>query len=191
MTDNKRDRILDTAFELFAQYGFLKTTVEEIAAGSIVGKGTIYFYFHNKEDILVAVVDREMTKGFNEVSKAMYKEESVDGKLRALLHTAFDYFHKNPMISKVMAMDHGVALSVIKDKNKAYQDISIAGIKALLEQGYNDEVFRKVDFDKVAYTIDSLIRSFHYLNYLDLEIHKPEEMLDSIMDLLVSGLEAK
>ena len=166
MTDNKRDRILDSAFKLFAQYGFLKTTVEEIAAGAQVGKGTIYFYFKNKEDILVAVVDREMTKGINEVSKAMHKEESAEGKLRALLHTAFEYFHKNPMTGKVMAMDQGVALSVIKEKNKAYQGISIAGIKAVLENGHKEGVFREVDFSKVAYTIDSLIRSFHYLSYL-------------------------
>ena len=191
MTDNKRDRILDSAFKLLAQYGFLKTTVEEIAAGAQVGKGTIYFYFQNKEDILVAVVDREMTKGFNEISKAMYKEEGADGKLKALLHTAFEYFHKNPMTGKVMAMDQGVALSVIKEKNKAYQGISSAGIKAVLENGHKDGAFREVDFPKVAYTIDSLIRSFHYLSYLGLEIHKPEEMIDSIMDLLVSGLEVK
>jgi AcrR family transcriptional regulator len=191
VTDNKRDRILDTAFELFAQYGFLKTTVEEIAAGSHVGKGTIYSYFESKEDILTAVVDREMTQGFQAISKAMYKEQRADGKLRALLETTFDYFHKNPMISKVMPMDQGIALSVIKERNKAYQRMSIASIQALLEHGHNEGVFRKVDFYDTAYTIDSLIRSFHYLNYLGLETRKPSEMIDSIMDLLLSGLESK
>jgi hypothetical protein len=60
-----------------------------------------------------------------------------------------------------------------------------------LRQGQSEGVFREVDVDMVAYAIDSLVRSFHYLNYLGLEIYKPEEMMDSILDLLSFGLEAR
>lgn len=95
------------------------------------------------------------------------------------------------LVSKVIAMDPGLVLSVITEKNKEYQKLSIIGINSLLKQGQSEGVFREVDFDKVAYTIDSLVRSFHYLNYLGLEIYKPEEMLDSILDLISCGLEER
>ena len=189
--EDKRERILDAAFDKFKQYGFLKTTVDEIARQAQVGKGTIYFYFKSKEEILLALVDREMTNGFTEIGLAMVEEPTIPGKLKRLLQGSFDYFHKNEVVSKVMAMDQGFVLSVITQKNKEFQDISVSWIKTILEQGRNEGVFREVDLDKVAYTIDSLIRSFHYLNYLNLENYKPEELLESVFDLLSKGLESR
>ncbi len=191
VTDNKKERILDAAFDMFKQYGFMKTTVDEIARLAQVGKGTIYFYFKNKEDILITLVDREMSRGFVEVNNAVSKEKTARGRLEKLLETAFGYFHKNAMVSKVMAMDPGLVLSIITQKNREYQSLSMAGIKSLLEQGRREGVFREVDLDKTAYTIDSLIRSFHYLSYLGLEVYKPEEILDTVLDLLFSGLDER
>lgn len=189
--ENKQERILDAAFERFQYFGFLKTTVDEIARQAQVGKGTIYSYFKNKEEILVALVDREFTKGFTIIAEAMTQEQSTIGKLRKMLQTSFDYVHQNKLVSKVIAMDQGLVLSVITEKSREFQKLSIAGIKSLLEQGQREGVVRSVDADKVAYTIHSLIRSFHYLHYLGLEVYKPEEMLDSILDLLSFGLEER
>lgn len=82
--ENKQDRILDAAFEKFKQFGFLKTTVDEIARQAQVGKGTIYSYFKNKEEILIALVDREFTRGFAIIAEAMDQEQSSIGKLRKM-----------------------------------------------------------------------------------------------------------
>src|SRR5450432_338353 len=49
-----RALILTTAIELFSRHGFAGVTVEQIAEAADVGKGTIYNYFHTKEDIVVA-----------------------------------------------------------------------------------------------------------------------------------------
>jgi len=185
---DKSQRILDAAFDNFRQFGFLKTTVDEIAKQAQVGKGTIYSYFANKEQILVALVDREFRKGFSIISEAISQEKNAIAKLKQLLKTTFDYFHTNALISKVLAMDRGVALTVISEKNKEIQRISIAGIKIVLEQGQKEGVLRKVDNDKVAYTIDGMIRSFHYMDYLGLQLYHPREMVDAVLDLLILGL---
>ena len=50
-----RGKILRAAWRLFRQYGYGKTTVGEVAAEAGIGKGTVYLYFDNKEDILVAL----------------------------------------------------------------------------------------------------------------------------------------
>ena len=64
-------------------------------------------------------------------------------------------------------------------------------IKQLLEQGQKEGHFRKLNFNKVAYIIDSLIRSFHYLHYLDLEVYDPKDIIDPVINLLFSGLEKR
>ncbi len=189
--EDKQTRILDAAFDKFKQFGFVKTTVDEIARQAQVGKGTIYFYFKSKEEILNALVDREMTKGFVITGQAMAEEPTIIGKLRKLIQTSFEYFHNNELVSKVMAMDQGLVLSIISEKNKEIQKFSIDMLKVLLEQGRNEGVFRTLEFEKVAYILDSLIRSFHYLSYLDLEIYKPDELLEPLLDLLSHGIETK
>lgn len=189
--ETKKDRILDAAFDKFRQYGFLKTTVDEIARQAQVGKGTIYFYFKSKEEILNALVDRELTRGFGEVGRAMMEEPTALGKMKRMLEVSFDYFHRNDLVSKVLAMDQDFVLAVITEKNKEFQNLSISWTKTLLEQGKNEGLFRDVDSEKVAYIIDSLIRSFHYLSYLGLEIHKPEEIKEAIFDLLSLGLQKR
>src|SRR6202522_3516115 len=47
-----RERIFRAALELFAQHGFLETTVEDITEAADVGKGTFFNYFPTKEHVL-------------------------------------------------------------------------------------------------------------------------------------------
>ncbi|MFT4288490.1 TetR family transcriptional regulator [Nocardioides sp.] len=64
---NTRDRLVEAAFELFAQQGFDRTTVEEIAARAGVGRTTFFRLFPAKEavifpdhDALLAAVDARL-----------------------------------------------------------------------------------------------------------------------------------
>mgnify|MGYP004705420061 CR=1 FL=1 len=49
-----RQRLYRAALKLFAERGFLETTVEDITDAADVGKGTFFNYFPTKEHILAA-----------------------------------------------------------------------------------------------------------------------------------------
>jgi AcrR family transcriptional regulator len=63
-----RDRILDAAWGLFRTQGFDGTTVTEIEAraGLAAGSGGFYRHFASKEDVLRAVVEREVERADTE-----------------------------------------------------------------------------------------------------------------------------
>jgi AcrR family transcriptional regulator len=50
-----RDRILDTALQLFTELGFDATTLQEIADRLGFTKAAIYYHYRSKEDILMAL----------------------------------------------------------------------------------------------------------------------------------------
>lgn len=52
-----REVILDAAAERFSQKGFHATSIDEIAAAAGVAKGSIYYHFAGKDDILVTIVE--------------------------------------------------------------------------------------------------------------------------------------
>jgi AcrR family transcriptional regulator len=53
----RRDQILRAAAQKFAEKGFHNTTTKEIAEAADVAEGTIYNYFKNKDDLLIAMMN--------------------------------------------------------------------------------------------------------------------------------------
>ncbi len=54
---DKKKRIIQAGYELFAEKGYFNTNTAEIAKKAGVSTGIVYGYFHDKRDILVEVVD--------------------------------------------------------------------------------------------------------------------------------------
>ncbi|MCX4698908.1 TetR/AcrR family transcriptional regulator [Streptomyces sp. NBC_01373] len=54
---NTRQRIQDIALELFAEQGYEKTSLREIAERLDVTKAALYYHFKTKEEILVSIFD--------------------------------------------------------------------------------------------------------------------------------------
>ncbi|GHB46353.1 TetR family transcriptional regulator [Streptomyces cirratus] len=52
---NTRQRIQDVALELFAEQGYEKTSLREIAERLDVTKAALYYHFKTKEDIIISV----------------------------------------------------------------------------------------------------------------------------------------
>jgi AcrR family transcriptional regulator len=52
----RRERILDAATHVFGEKGFEGANVSDIAQAACMGKGTIYLYFKNKEEIFSAIL---------------------------------------------------------------------------------------------------------------------------------------
>ena len=63
---NTRQRIQDVALELFAEQGYEKTSLREIAERLDVTKAALYYHFKTKEDILTSIFD-DLTRPIDEL----------------------------------------------------------------------------------------------------------------------------
>ncbi|MFE9043888.1 TetR/AcrR family transcriptional regulator [Streptomyces sp. NPDC012421] len=63
---NTRQRIQDVALELFAEQGYEKTSLREIAERLDVTKAALYYHFKTKEDILVGIFE-DLTRPMDEL----------------------------------------------------------------------------------------------------------------------------
>lgn len=54
----RRAQILDAAAQVFAERGFHRTTIRDVAKAAGIADGTIYNYFENKTALLLGVLDR-------------------------------------------------------------------------------------------------------------------------------------
>jgi AcrR family transcriptional regulator len=60
--DTRREQILDAAVHLFVGNGYDNSTVDDIAKEAGLSKGSIYWYFKSKLEILFEIIDRHVQK---------------------------------------------------------------------------------------------------------------------------------
>lgn len=68
MNDDVQKMILDAAEDLLAQKSLKEVTLAQIADHANVAKGTVYYYFKNKEDILFAIFDRYLADQWKQLN---------------------------------------------------------------------------------------------------------------------------
>jgi AcrR family transcriptional regulator len=82
------ERILNTAWQLFQQKGYRGVTVDEICLQCSLTKPTLYYYFHDKEDLFVAVLTRELRR-FKDV---LEQPGSLEQHLQRMAAAVLDNF---------------------------------------------------------------------------------------------------
>lgn len=80
-------RLLEAAEEVFVRDGFQAATLEEIAKAAGYTRGAFYANFQRKEDLFIAVAERQLKGLTDKLCAAVYSAPGVEKKLKALLRT--------------------------------------------------------------------------------------------------------
>jgi AcrR family transcriptional regulator len=72
-----KERIIRAAMESFAQTGYDKTKMDDIAKRLDLSKGTLYLYFKSKEDLFLGICERSMEEGKDDDSKLFVRKENA------------------------------------------------------------------------------------------------------------------
>lgn len=106
MASKKREQIIDAAWKLFREEGFAETTINDIIREAGISKGTFYYYFRSKDDLLDTLseildreyerLDHEEPEGLSCFEKLMwlnyevhsYMEKNMDYRLLSYLYSA-------------------------------------------------------------------------------------------------------
>lgn len=86
----RRAHILDAATTVFAEQGFHRTTIREVARAAGVADGTIYNYFENKTALLLGILDRLNESDRRESDLSRIGEMDVRAFLRSYVQHRLD-----------------------------------------------------------------------------------------------------
>lgn len=90
MAGNTKERILETALELFAQSGYLGTSMSDIAGELKITKGALYKHYTSKQEILSSIVERMNKMDYERAEEYEMPEVEPDGFAEAYLHTPIE-----------------------------------------------------------------------------------------------------
>ena len=72
-----RERLLDAARNVFARSGFHGASVEEIASEAGFSTGALYSNFDGKEELFLALMEREIDEHAREIAEAVGARTSI------------------------------------------------------------------------------------------------------------------
>jgi AcrR family transcriptional regulator len=125
-----RERLLDAAEACIDRFGLAKTTVEDIATEAKVSRATIYRYFDNRDELVLAVVLRslERSQGGNldeYFTDAVTPDQFGDALVDAMVHL-LDRLRHDPKLGVLLNRDSGGVSATISGASQALFTIVIA-----------------------------------------------------------------
>ena len=90
--ETRRAAILDAALKLFSQYGYRRTSIDDVAREAEIAKGTVYLNFTSKEEIFRALCERLIEYADSAVKVARATGGPIHERLVAVLEAKFGFF---------------------------------------------------------------------------------------------------
>jgi len=138
--EERRNEILDTAEQLFFTKGYAKTTVNDVLQVIGIAKGTFYYYFKSKEEVMDAVVMRFIDAGVAAAKQIVSNRElTVHEKLlQIIMAQKPDSDRKGQMIEQF----HQVENAQIHQKSLSETILHLTPILTeVVEQGIREKLF--------------------------------------------------
>ncbi len=159
--DERHNKILAAATEVFAQVGYEKASMRSVAKAAGVSLAGLYHYFDGKEKILFLIQFRAFTALLNSLREKLHGVEQPIDQLRAMVRSHVDYFAANMAALKTCSHEldslSGAAQEETRRVRRAYYDLTRAIVDRIL-----DEHAPQISLDRHAATM-SLFGTLNWL----------------------------
>ena len=104
--DTERYRaILRAAIDVFADKGYHRCRISDVARQAGVAYGLVYHYFHDKEALLAAVFEVGWGGFLARIREASQGASPLDEKVRRVAQVAFEAYRRDPNAVKVIILE--------------------------------------------------------------------------------------
>src|ERR1700730_15754449 len=135
----KPNAIVLAALELFARYGYRKTSIDDIAQAAQVAKRTVYLHFENKAAVFLAILEYLGDQVRQRCAAAEHAAGTAVDRLTGLLDAyfgmGFDLFSKSEHMPELEETFSKLARTKIGDLNSDYEDLLARYLRSLEKSG--------------------------------------------------------
>ena len=186
--------ILRAARQVIANLGLGEASMERIAQGAGISKGTIYLYFQNKEQLLVRAVQQAFEELMARLQSAVDAAGSAPERLRALVQSSLHHATENRGFFRALMEPRGLgaeSVSELARRFAAQNEEYVAFVARALEEGARRGEFRNLPPRLVAVALSGALRGAVAERIAAGSGGDLERDTDTILDLLLHGVIGK
>lgn len=184
--EERREQIVLAAITCFAEKGYHEASMDDIAAGANLSKGSLYWHFKSKRDLFQSLVERWLQEFTESLRTAFGGAETAGEKLRMMIDAVKRNAAAQPELARAQLEFY--ALAVRDEEFKAWLHENYLAdsqiLETILRQGMEDGEFREVPVDSAA----RMVMAYLDGALLHREINDPESTASAILDEVADTL---
>lgn len=199
MKDPKEEKkllILESARKIFAQYGFNKTTLDDIGSAVGMKKNSLYHYFTGKEEIFAELIKIEIEAFYKHVRSNLDENVSTADKLVSLAKISLHYDRERLNVYNASVMARLDILDTLEDYFMDFIKNHSTILEELLKEGVEKGEFIQHDYKELAGDIIEMTTSIKAREYQrqrmknldEINYTQLEKVITNLMTVIVRGL---
>jgi AcrR family transcriptional regulator len=182
------EKIVRAARELLIRYGIAKTTIEDIAKTLGIGKSSLYYHFQDKEKIIQAVLDEDISRVKVETTKALDQAKTPQEKLKIYINIRMDFFRNYLSVFHTLKSEYYQQYALIQKIREDYDRYEESLIRDIMTEGVATDVFRIDDIELTSQTVFATIKSLEYDWGNQTDPGVLEKNIDALLGILLHGI---
>ncbi|WP_462421472.1 TetR/AcrR family transcriptional regulator [Salinicoccus sp. Marseille-QA3877] len=176
--------IVDTAAKVFAEKGYRKSTLNDVASQLGVSKPALYYYVKNKYQILWMIFDEIMDHYIESAEEAIKKFETPEEKLRMLVKSHASAVMNNKSLNVIFYHEqkelNGEDSKILNERMNTYTKMFVD----VYNEGKEKGIFKDQDGYVTVMGIISMINGIYQWYHEGGRLSKQE-----IIDIYINNLE--
>jgi AcrR family transcriptional regulator len=152
-------RILDVAADLLLRHGYRRVTIDDVAAGANIGKGTVYLHWKTREDLFAAVFEREVREAIGELVRTL-RRDPEECLPHGFARVYFLAIMRRPLL-RGFVLEDAALLGKLASRDSALDErhrlVSIAYFGLLAEHGLLRD---DLDAEAIGYAFQATFEGF-------------------------------
>ena len=189
----RKNQILDAATKVFVRQGFQHARMDDIVEESGLSKGTLYWYFKSKEDIINAILRRLFTGDLEYIDNLLQAEGAASERLIQLTDHRITGLHSMSSLVPIIFEFYAVAVHQqwVKQFINEYFQKFLTLLEQLIQQGIDSGEFRTVNARNTAISIASSYEGLTLHWMIDPQTVQLEILNENSIPLLLDGLKVR
>lgn len=184
--DESRRRILAAASDVFAEHGFAKASVREVAGRAGISVGGIYLYFRTKEELYTGLMRSQMDEFLGRVERL--RSDTPLTALRGLIDLYMEIAVTRTRMLSASIKEYDLEFK--RPVREAFFRKQQGIVADILRHGMRDGSFRSMDCDATALMVIVTLRGA-ILGYLTGDVRRPKDYGRSLYELFLKGIRSK
>jgi len=185
---NIQKSLIKAAGQVFSQYGYKKTSMEDIARKFGMGKSSLYYYFKSKEEIFEQVIIFEADLLREKLKKVFEKYQDPRQRLNNYILVRMKTFRELSNYYDAIFSEDLAHFKFIEQIRIRYDQEEIATLEKILSEGVRLQVFKLENTVLAATAIFTAIKGleiplFWKNKYMDIE-----NRVDDLVKILFYGI---